>query len=793
MSKISTEEVEQITKNVLSAISNIPNTPTQELKKAFYFKGRKSDLIAEKVISTLTYTNDLVCDPFTGGGSFLIASQNVGRRFIGSELDNYTYEVLKTLLTKCNLQKLNSLFNEVTADAKKQIFALYKTKCCNKTNHIKKLMFDPEDQEYFNPKENREIKNGHNITMTKKCAICGSKTKKFDNYDDGIMNKCLALEVSKFPQNKYIENSRINITSSTGADNYDRIFTQRNKYALLILQNSILKLPPSIERDVLEHILVVSLALSRIAMYGSSTDILYHVVPEKAQEMNVWTIFEDNYKDIIKFKKKYAEIITSTIINEQFKLYNCDFRELKKILGKNKVDFIYTDFPYTDQVPYLERNQLFRIWLEKFYDHKTFKLTDSMLDSEIIVSNAPSRRNKNLENYYKDVDAMFSTFYDILKDNHYLTFTIKLGKVKYITVYSQIVNLARKNGFELVTRIGLEKSDPTLRKQSAYTNTFMNEMIVVLKKLPESNKYWYVGNYNYEYIATKLIYTHLTKKSNSNLVTVTAAAKLLINDLRSRGHLYNEKEDDDKILHLLRSNFSIRDGYIFIDGNRLYIEIEDDSTLFSKLYDIIPIYIRQLLESQNKFVLEDLYFKIIGSLCDGEPGKLSQILSNQRYKDDITCLIKNYCDISNGYYVSKNNNFKASKDAIDISQLSGTEFETLMRIILLAEGYINVVIRGGAGDRGVDIVATKIINKKVEKTVFQCKRWIGNVGSEPIQRLYAEQQLHHFDHAICITTSDYTKDGTTAASDFHIDTWNGKDVLSLLNKHFPGKYFNRAI
>ena len=94
------------------------------------------------------------------------------------------------------------------------------------------------------------------------------------------------VNVDRFPRNQYIVNSRINITSSTGADKYDRIFTQRNKIALLMLQDTINRLESSEERDVLEQVLVASISLARIAMYGSSTDILYHVVGHGAQDMN---------------------------------------------------------------------------------------------------------------------------------------------------------------------------------------------------------------------------------------------------------------------------------------------------------------------------------------------------------------------------------------------------------------------------------------------------------------------------------------------------------------------------
>ncbi len=104
-------------------------------------------------------------------------------------------------------------------------------------------------------------------------------------------------------------------------------------------------------------------------MYGSSTDILYHVINNKGQDMNVWHLFESNFKSMLKFKIRFGKYQVEDIENnDYFCLMNGSYN---KVLDENPemiADLIYTDFPYTDQVPYLERNQLFRLWLRKFVD-----------------------------------------------------------------------------------------------------------------------------------------------------------------------------------------------------------------------------------------------------------------------------------------------------------------------------------------------------------------------------------------------------------------------------------------
>ncbi|MFR4165707.1 MAG: hypothetical protein ACLTZ0_06630 [Dorea formicigenerans] len=64
-----------------------------------------------------------------------------------------------------------------------------------------------------------------------------------------------------------------------------------------------------------------------LAMYGSSTDILYHVVGHGAQDMNVWLLFEDKYKSFCKFKSVYCDRQIGTtdseviIVNKDYASY----------------------------------------------------------------------------------------------------------------------------------------------------------------------------------------------------------------------------------------------------------------------------------------------------------------------------------------------------------------------------------------------------------------------------------------------------------------------------------------
>lgn len=789
MIKKISKEVKAKLEKIDEAVRGVPNTVPDVMRHTFNFKGRKSPDIAERIIKAVCSENTVMYDPFMGSGSFVFAAMGNVKKIYATELDNYTFGATEALMTKADMEKLDDLFNKVRDIAYDKIMPLYKTTCCGEPNYIKKLLFDPAEgkEGLYHPQPNREIADGKNVKLVNKCPVCRKRAKAFSDEDYQLLLSIKSINTDRFPRDKYIVNSRINITSSTGADNYDRIFTHRNKAALLILQDAINAQADSPERDVLEQVLVSSIALARIAMYGSSTDILYHVVDHGAQDMNVWMLFEDKYKSFCKFKKTYKTkqigVTPTEVIVE-----NEDYADYIDRNPGLKVDMIYTDFPYTDQVPYLERNQLFRVWLEKFYDPK-YKLSQEMLDKEIVLTNAESRpAKKEIENYYKDIDNMFSHFSKILNDEGLVFFTMKLGKEKYFKTYIEIINLARKNGFEYAYQTGIEKNDPTIRRQAAFLKTLMNETIVVFCKLPKSERYWYIGNDNYEFLLVKKIYSCLL--SEKDHVTLSRAVDLICNDMKSKYLHIADDEDIARIGTLLKKYFTVDSGFIQIDSNQLYMEIEDSTDLFTKLYDLMPIYIRKLLDNKGRFVLEDIYSELVNSLCNGNPKTIIQILEDKSHHKDIENLILNYCELDNGYYVERKWINKPNDKAVDVSCLSGTDFELLIQKLLKKEGYENVVRIGGAGDLGVDIIASKHKGGKIEHYIFQCKRWVANVGSDPIQRLYAERNRRGYDAAICVTTSGYTKDGIKVAKDLDIEMVDGKELMMRLDRHFAGEYYN---
>lgn len=81
-----------------SDIIDIPNKKSKREDGTNYHDTEKPVELAELLILNSSNEGDLVCDPFAGIGFVPIACKKLGRRFIGSEIDQQYYNVILSRL-----------------------------------------------------------------------------------------------------------------------------------------------------------------------------------------------------------------------------------------------------------------------------------------------------------------------------------------------------------------------------------------------------------------------------------------------------------------------------------------------------------------------------------------------------------------------------------------------------------------------------------------------------------------------------------------------------------------------
>ncbi|MFY1631726.1 restriction endonuclease [Solwaraspora sp. WMMB335] len=90
--------------------------------------------------------------------------------------------------------------------------------------------------------------------------------------------------------------------------------------------------------------------------------------------------------------------------------------------------------------------------------------------------------------------------------------------------------------------------------------------------------------------------------------------------------------------------------------------------------------------------------------------------------------------------------------------MSGPQFEHWVAALLAGSGFTGVRVRGGSGDRGVDILATTFDGRRA---VVQCKRRsvTNRVGSAAIQQFNGTCRRVHHGELCMIVTNGYFTDG----------------------------------
>ncbi|WP_440961856.1 restriction endonuclease [Paenibacillus nitricinens] len=114
----------------------------------------------------------------------------------------------------------------------------------------------------------------------------------------------------------------------------------------------------------------------------------------------------------------------------------------------------------------------------------------------------------------------------------------------------------------------------------------------------------------------------------------------------------------------------------------------------------------------------------------------------------------------------------------DVRTLSGTDFERLMELYYIDQGY-TVQRVGGSGDHEVDLI---LKGKEGYKIAVQCKRWKKDVGNDIVLRLKAGKQVHGCYDAWIVTTSNFTKHAKEAADRLNIKLINGLSLDDRLKR-----------
>ena len=237
------EDYERVRLQIIQLQADLLNPIVREqIEQQFPFVGRKSREIARKIVSSLSNSEDIVCDPFSGSGTFGYASLDENRKTFINEWEPYAFRLSTAAFRKIpDDAELNSQIEFFESLVYPKVFEIYKTKCPNCQSEIMfdGLFFDRIPENYFNPTLHERM--GHNneniIFRGKYRCSCGVKEKNYDNFDESIRQFANGLNIS-FPNPTLIENSRLNFTRPYFLQ-YISLFSPRQRAAISYIREGI--------------------------------------------------------------------------------------------------------------------------------------------------------------------------------------------------------------------------------------------------------------------------------------------------------------------------------------------------------------------------------------------------------------------------------------------------------------------------------------------------------------------------------------------------------------------------
>lgn len=408
--------------------------------------GKKPFNIMADFIKKYTKEGEIVLDPFCGSGVSVSEAVFNGRKGIGIDINPSSILITKNVIKTIKSDRIIQEFQNIESVVKNKIRELY--------------IVERNGQEYDGQNflwEQGELTEIRYSNGTRKKHIVEP------NSEDLVRATKISYDSisSFFPNQNFLHNSRINANREKRISD---LFTPRNLYALSMIFSEIEKIKEDDLRDFFKFCFTASIGQASKMVFviqrrnktksgGNAKQsekkeigswVIGYWMPKDYSENNAWTCFENRFKKILKAKKEQEKLGQAFLEAED---YNClnnnsDFLLVKQpsqdylgTLPENSIDYILTDPPHGNRIPYLELSLMWNSWIKEKVN----------FEKEVIVSESKDRKKDKVD-YNKLMFDVFSESFRVLKTEGHLSFMFNsLNDDAWINS----VEMFRKIGFKL--------------------------------------------------------------------------------------------------------------------------------------------------------------------------------------------------------------------------------------------------------------------------------------------------------------------------------------------------------
>ncbi|MBN2335630.1 hypothetical protein JXL21_08720, partial [Candidatus Bathyarchaeota archaeon] len=461
-----------------------------------------------------------------------------------------------------DIDKFENTFIEIKKKVKNQINELYKTRCpnCGELGILSHVVWAKEDG---------DIKNETPIEEWYFCECMKEIQKKdFDIEDRAFLNKVNNTPIPYWiPDTELIWNTRINVHKNTKVTD---LFTHRNLIALSILLHNINEITDENIKELMRFVFTGFVFNSsrmnfvNVGGYrslGRGWAIRGYWVPGEHLEQNVWNDFERQYNRVKKGKIESNSEVNfndassfDEIKDDQKNILILNGSALNIPLPKNSVDYVFTDPPYGDSIPYVELHYMWSSWLD-------FKVN---FDDEIIISNSSIRKDKNFEFYHKMLSKAFREIYRVLKPDKWLTVTFHNTDIK---IYNSIIKVVILAGFDLEKIVFQPPAKTSAKGLLAPYGSAVGDYYIRFRKTEKETQdvsiYGEIDKERYERIIIDTVKHLIAERGEpSTYSNIVNSYPLIYDQLKKSGYLFSAPESIEDILKRnLNKEFVLIDVY----------------------------------------------------------------------------------------------------------------------------------------------------------------------------------------------------------------------------------------
>jgi len=398
-----------------------------------YFARRPWNVFNE-LISHYSSPDDIILDPFCGGGVTIVESLKLRRKAIGVDVNPLATYVTKMECSHLHIERFQDALDEIRNRVGHKISSLYATKCekCHSEAYAEWLEWIERD--------NRILR------LKYTCPKCGTSREKPPTKQDHVLAKRIANKFTKeiraqhlwYPQTEVPHGDKTDSLLKQNVHNFHQLFTKRNLLALSILLEEIRHVKDAESKSFLQF------AFSGSLKWGCRQSHLrgevvegwamhaYWIYP-KSLEINVWKTFERRAAAVLRGKLYSNEHLGQYCrLAENFNQLTSDSATCLILnqssttlpIPGDSVDAIITDPPYGGNVNYAELSDYWFVWLSK---GKTIPKTN-----EIVINRSQGKR---LEEYEALLLSVFEECYRVLKPQGYLVSTFNSKDVRVVASY----------------------------------------------------------------------------------------------------------------------------------------------------------------------------------------------------------------------------------------------------------------------------------------------------------------------------------------------------------------------